>query len=205
MTMSSGFLESLGAYCQCSISGKPGGPAEGRDGGDKTYTSLSPELGLMCLRMDPTRSVAMISVFAGYRVPSENQTKMKIGYGKRRVKMNSKREGKRRCATGKSGGSPSPINTKMSGNMDYSLRPIHAHILHRKTTPGAVWGSCSVVPPNRETAVGGGVASNRLAAVFRLWRASDVWAEAQRRRECGEEGCVPRSLAPPVWGPIGRY
>lgn len=110
--MSSGFLESLGAYCQCSISGKPGGPAEGRDGGDKTYTSLSPELGLMCLRMDPTRSVAMISVFAGYRVPSENQTKMKIGYGKRRVKMNSKREGKRRCATGKSGGSPSPINTE---------------------------------------------------------------------------------------------
>lgn len=47
-------------------------PADGRGeqepeamGETGAYTSSSPELGLMCLRIDPTRSVAMVSVFRG--------------------------------------------------------------------------------------------------------------------------------------------
>lgn len=62
MTMSSGFLESLRVCRQRPVRGNRGG-ASGREGkGGGAYTSSSPELGLMCLRMDPTRSVAMVSV-----------------------------------------------------------------------------------------------------------------------------------------------
>lgn len=62
--MSSGFLERLGGVSGLVLWVEGGIVRGGRREKGGSYTSSRPELGLMCLRIDPTRSAAMVSVLS---------------------------------------------------------------------------------------------------------------------------------------------
>lgn len=87
---------------------------------------------------------------------------------------------------------------KMSskGDQESTRRGPLPHKYH-KPAPARVWGSSSAWPPNRETAVASAVATNRLAAALRLWRARTSLGRGTRGT-CSVWG---KAAVSPLFGP----